>query len=435
VWHPNGQIYFATGVGLVSLAATGGPTRIVARADTASQLGQIRTVSLTPDARLLVGVLRRDTVRVAVMSTEGGDVRFLPNDVRRAWFVGDIFVFLRDDQSYASAFDLGNVRLRGDPVPITEIPGGEPVSPGATAAWFDGTSSRRMEELVWVGRDGEATSAGMAPGGYRWPRLSPDGRRMAVSPGGTRQPLTVVDWASASRSPLADVLAGEPVWFRDGSRVVASTSVARTQQALLSQRADGSRAPDTLLAASHLEAWPTDVSPGDSLLLYYGNAPGETMDVFVLELRTKTSRRLTLPGDQRGARFSPDGRWIAFQSVDGARQEVVVMPWPALDERHVVSSEGGVEPAWSHDGRELYFRIGGRMFVATVTPGAAWSASPPAVLFRGPFVSDLGGDQSYDVAPDGRFLMMRAAGGARPQILVVEHWAAELERKLAEAQR
>jgi serine/threonine-protein kinase len=435
VWHPNGQIYFATDVGVVSLASTGGPMRAVARADTASQLGQLRTVSLTPDARLLVRMERRDTVQLAIMSTEGRDVRFLPDDVRRAWFVGDIIVFVRENQLYASAFDLRNVRLRGDPVPITEIPGGEPVSPGATAAWFDGTISGRTEELVWVGRHGEATSAGMAPGGYRWPRLSPDGRRLAVWSGGTRQPISVIDLASGARSLLADFRSGEPVWFRDGSRVVTSAPVAGTQYALLSQRSDGSRAPDTLLAASRLEAWPTDVSPGDSLLLYYGNAPGETQDIFVLDLRTKTSRRLTLPGDQRGARFSPDGRWIAFQSVDGARQEVVVMPWPALDERHVVSTEGGVEPVWSRDGRELYFRIGGRVFAVKVTPGATWSAAPPAELFRGPFASDLGGDQSYDVAPDGRFLMLRFAGGARPQIRVIEHWAAELERKVAEAQR
>ena len=91
--------------------------------------------------------------------------------------------------------------------------------------------------------------------------------------------------------------------FRDGSRVVTSQQTAGPRYALISQRSDGNGAPDTLLPPSRTEAWPTDMSPGDSLLLYYGNAPGEPQNVFVLDLRTKTSRRITMQGSQRGARL------------------------------------------------------------------------------------------------------------------------------------
>ena len=75
------------------------------------------------------------------------------------------------------------------------------------------------------------------------------------------------------------------------------------------------------------------------------------------------------------------------------------------------------------------------MFVVKVTPDATWSSTSPAELFRGPFASDPGGDHRYDVAPDGRFLMLRYAGGARPQLRVIHNWAAAPKRKLAEAQR
>jgi Tol biopolymer transport system component len=431
VWHPDGRIYFATSTGLRWLPAAGGTARTIASGDTTSRLDRIGEMSLTPDSRLLVSMPRRDTVRLAIVSPDG-DVRFLPVDVGApAWFVGDILVFTRERQLYASAFDLRDLRTSAEPVPITDPTDEAHVSPGQTAAWFDVAVSRRVEP-VWVSRSGQITPVGLAPGAYRWPRLSPDGRRVALLRTGERL-IEVVDVAAGSRSRLAQP-GGEPVWFRDGSRVLTWAS-AGPQYGLITQFVDANRVPDTLIAVSREHTFPTDVSAGDSLLLYYGNAPGESPDVFVLDLRTKTSRRIARPGYQRGARFSPDGRWIALQSLDGGRREVVVVPWPALDAQHVVSSDGGEEPAWSHDGRELYFRIGGRMFAVTVTPGAAWSATPPAELFRGPFASDPYGDQSFDVAPDGRFFMLRFAGDARPQLRVIHNWAAELTRKLAEAQR
>ena len=435
VWHPNGQIYFATTVGLRSLPASGGTARTVLRTDSASTLGRIGRMSLTPDARLLVTIFVGDSARSAVVSPEGGGVGFLPADILLPQFVGEALVFGRERQLYASGFDLGAQRLTGEPIAITDLVTAGEVSSGATAAWFDATISRSVE-AVWVNRRGAVASAGVPPAAYRWPRLSPDARRLSVWSPGAGPSITVVDLASGTRSRLpAPGGFSEPVWFRDGSRVVMSGQTAGPRYTLISERPDGSGVPDTLLVPSRIEAYPTDMSPGDSLVLYYGNAPAELQNVFVLDLRTKKSRRITARTEQRGARFSPDGRWIALQSLDGARQEIIVLPWPALDAQHVVSTEGGVEPAWSADGRELYFRIGGRMFVVKVTAGATWSSTPPTELFRGPFASDPFGDQSYDVAPDGRFLMLRYAGGARPQLRVIHNWAAELKRKLAEAQR
>ncbi len=442
VWLPEGDIHFTGPRGLVVVPANGGSTRTVAVGDSAGGGEPLFDLSRAPDGRLLAQVSRDGRARLALLSTDGRDVRLLPDDVRPpAGFVGDLLVFARAGQRYASAFDPAALRPVGEPLTLTDLP---PVSYevaawlrlAASTAWVEGTSAPRVEP-VWVDRAGAATPVGVAATRIRWPRLSPDGRRLALAVTGDQQ-LVVDDLAAGTRTRLqAPAGRTEPVWFHDGTRLVTSKGWGTSRNALVVQRADGSRAPDTLLTSGR-DLWPTDVSPGDSLLLFYGATEGDPQDVQALHLRTRQLHRLALPGEQRGARFSPDMRWVALQSREGGgRYDVLVVPWPSLDARHVVSTDGGgEEPIWSRDGRELFYRRGGRVMVVRVTPGEAWTASPPAELFGGSFEADQYGDQSWDIAPDGRFLMLRAVGQPRLEIRVIQHWAAELARRLADgAQR
>jgi hypothetical protein len=436
VWSAGGEIYVNGAHGLLVVPAAGGTVRRVALPDSAGDEAAVDELRPAPDGRLLARVMRGSKRRLALLSTDGRDVRLLPEDVGApASFAGETLVFTRERQRYASAFDLATLRLVGEPLPLTDLPPGQlawPLASGTSTAWFDGMSERRVE-LVWVDRTGAATPVGVPAGDIRWPRLSPDGRRLALY---SAAGMAVADLATRASSPLlASSGRTEPVWFRDGTRLVTSLQLSRSRYALLSQRADGSRVPDTLITSGR-DVWPTDVSPGDSLLLFYGATDGDPQDVQVLDLRTKQIRRVALPGEQRGARFSPDMRWIALESREGAgRFDVIVEPWPSLDARYVVSTDGGEEPTWSRDGRELFYRRAGRVMSVKVAAGAGWSASPPAELPGGAFESDLYGDQSWDVAPDGRFLLMRAAGQSRLQIRVIQHWAAELTRKLADVER
>jgi Tol biopolymer transport system component len=152
----------------------------------------------------------------------------------------------------------------------------------------------------------------------------------------------------------------------------------------------------------------------------------------VLNRRTKEKRRFVLPGYQRGGRLSPDGRWLAFQSAQRDTWEVHVRPFPSFDADYRLSADGGDEPAWSADGKELYFRRGPDMMVVNVPPAGAAGAWPPArVLFTGGFARDHYGDQSYDVTRDGRFLMMRPAGSSQVHVQVVFDWMAEVRARLA----
>jgi serine/threonine-protein kinase len=198
--------------------------------------------------------------------------------------------------------------------------------------------------------------------------------------------------------------------------------------------ADASRPPDTLYTGP-LESWPTAFSPDGRWLAFYAAVGSDPGDIHFLERATGQLRHLTLPGYQRGARFSPDGRFVAYQSEESGAWQVYVRPWPGLDAQWKVSTDNGDEPLWSRDGRELFFRSGDRVLGVRVLPGAAFAASEPRELFRGPYLRDPFGDQSWDIAPDGRFLMSRLAPGATAEVRVIRNWIAEGRQAIAESHR
>jgi hypothetical protein len=189
--------------------------------------------------------------------------------------------------------------------------------------------------------------------------------------------------------------------------------------------ADGVQAPDSSLDFGH-EAWPTSMAPDGRTLLLYGAVEGDQGDLFTRDWDSHKERRIALPGFQRGGRFSPGGDRIAYQSDESGRWEIYVQPWPSLDARIAVSVNGGTEPVWSPDGRELYFRNGDQVMAAALGPGR--TIAPPRVLFRGPYLYDLYGDQSWDVMRDGRFVMMKPVGQARFEVRIVKHWLRLVER-------
>lgn len=199
---------------------------------------------------------------------------------------------------------------------------------------------------------------------------------------------------------------------------------------LLMQPADASRPPDVLYPGP-LPTWPTDVSRDGSTLAFYAAEGLALDDLYVLTIPDRTVRRVVeRPGFQRGGRFSPDGRWFAYQSLESGKSEIRVQPWPALDASWVVSQDGGTEPVWSRDGKRLFFRNGSRVMTVDVLSGQSFHSEPPREVLRGDWFSDLYGDQSWDVAADGRFLMMRQAPGSRVRVKVIRNWITEFRASL-----
>lgn len=139
-------------------------------------------------------------------------------------------------------------------------------------------------------------------------------------------------------------------------------------------------------------------------------------------------------------RISPDGRWIAFHSNESGRNEVYVRPFPDVDQgRWQVSTEGGSDPRWASNGRELFFNVGGNAIAlsrwsSAIQPGATFVAGKPTQIATSP--SEDYPSFAYDVAPDGRLLVHLAASrgtaadASRPHLVVVQHWFDELKARV-----
>ena len=442
-WHPDGRILLSGARGLWAFPARGGAPSLILPVDSAKgeRFGEI---ALMDDGQLLLNVEDRTGRHLEVVSSDGRErTRILPG-AETGGIVGDILIYRQAGQDRATRFDLRRLEPVGQPVPLPELPTSRLA---ASIAWV-APEDRPRRELVWVAKSGRATPIGLPAATYRWPRLSPGGQRIVVDQGveTARQiaqsvrEIVVRDLLRGTLAPLRGF--SEPVWSADGLRVYMSRGDAGG--GLLAQVADASRPPDTLLVLDQGDSFPTSASPDGRWLAWYGrvtdsgtavDATDPHNDLFFLDLIDRASRRIRLPGTQRGARFSPDGRWVAYQSTESGREEVFVRPWPSLDANYLISNGGGTEPIWAPDGRELYYRRQNEIMAATVTVrDRVLEKGPARVLFSGPFLTDVTGDQSWDVAPDGRFLMMRAVPGGRAIVRVALHWIAEVRARLEAAQ-
>ena len=431
-WHPDGRIIVAGIRGLWALRASGGNAALVLAAD--SSTGEhFADVGVLSDGRLLLNVVTRTGRHMEVLAPNASTrVRIAPG-AEAGWIIDDILVFTQAGQLRASRFDLSRLDMVGEPVAIPGLPSRRL---SRSIAWLDpGNTAGR--EMVWVSKTGVATPTGLPAGEYRWPRVSPDGRSIVVGlelgAEGTR--IQVVDPGRRTVTPLLGYT--EPVWSSDGRRVAMSTG-NRPLGGLVMQVADASRSPDTLVALTAGDAWPSSWSPDGTWLAYYGatlggggNADADVDDLFFMDVAKRESRRIRMPRTQRGGRFSPDGRWFAYQSEESGRDEVHVRPWPAMDVDYLISTGGGTEPVWAPDGKELYYRRADEVLGMTVSVlNGAFVRGTPRVLFSGPFAHDQSGDQSYDIAPDGRFLMLRPVTGGRVLLEVALNWIADVRARL-----
>jgi serine/threonine-protein kinase len=146
---------------------------------------------------------------------------------------------------------------------------------------------------------------------------------------------------------------------------------------------------------------------------------------------TEPERFVGTAANERAPRFSRDGRWIAYVANSTGRDEVYLRPYPGPGASTPVSTSGGAEPAWSRDGRELFYRAGNQMFGVSVNTVGTLALGEPRVLFDRPFEREGLGVANYDVAADGRFIMVAAPqsdGSSSADLAVVENWVRELER-------
>jgi serine/threonine-protein kinase len=294
-------------------------------------------------------------------------------------------------------------------------------------------------ELVFVDRAGRATPVP----GFDKPlttgqaRFSPAGRRIAFVEKAISGRLWLFDVERKTHRALSqDGLAGFPLWSPDGTRLVVRWSVAGPIS-LWSVPIEGGGAWERLTAADDV---PSSFSPDGRTLAFSRMGARGRGDVLLYRFADhQVVPFIATDANEWAAAFSPDGRWLAYVSDESGRAEVYVTSFPDRRKTLVVSTRGGMEPAWSRDGTELFYRVygaEGALMSVRVTLGEAIALGPPRRLFPSAAFDAYGGPFGYDLTPDGRgFLFGRDKPGVMPvppapitRLDLVHNWFAELER-------
>jgi Tol biopolymer transport system component len=220
-----------------------------------------------------------------------------------------------------------------------------------------------------------------------------------------------------------------PIWTFDGKRVTYAATRQSTPD-LIEIAADGTGAPEWLLR-KRPGIWPASWSPDGSILLFTEEHPDTNFDIWMFPTDGGEAEPWLQTSAIEGKPvFSPDGRWVAFQSDESGQHEVFVGSFPNIGQKYRISTDGGTEPVWATDGEELFYRNGDKMMAAAVMTSREFSSAEPKLLFESKYwqssVAHTGA--SYDVASNGRFLMITESEQDLTQINVVINWAAEVKR-------
>jgi eukaryotic-like serine/threonine-protein kinase len=453
-WGPDGTIYFGTSArpGLFQVAAAGGPPEAVGAGASPGNAAPIRWPEVLPGGRSLlftllpaspeaaggIGALHLATSEAATLLEGSGYARYAP---------GGHLVYSRGDALLAVRFDPVRLRLSGKPIQVLEglladSTGGAAqfaLSDNGTLVYVQGDPGRSEKILQWIDRRGSATPLLSERRDYDLPRLSPDGRRLAVSVSDGRH---LENWVLESSSGSGRRLPSEgsdglPLWSPDGASLTYISPRAGAWT-IFRRPADGSGTPELLVTAENPLS-PSAWSPDGRILLYTEVDPKTHGDVWEVTpgSRVSPSPLVRTPADEWGATLSPDGRFVSYTSDESGRNEVYVKPFPGPGELRKISKGGGYGPVWSRAGSELFYRSGESLMAVPVATRPAFTAGTPRALFQGSFAGPSAGSPNYDVAPDGlRFVFIGEGSRTRNlgQIIVVLGWLEEMKRKVSAAQ-
>jgi eukaryotic-like serine/threonine-protein kinase len=351
-------------------------------------------------------------------------------------------VYAQGGSLMAVPFDPQRLTATGAAAPVVQGVLQSPVT-GAAQYSFSSTGSlvyvsggvqSAQNRLVWVSRTGAEQPVAAPAHAYVFPRISPDGRRVAV--GTTEQETQVWLYDLSRDTPTRLTFEGSvnqnAVWTPDGKRITF-TSNKEGPLNMFWQLADGSGGLERLTTNEYLHV-PMSWSPDGQLLAYIEVNPSTQLDIWVLRMGDRKAQPfLRTRFNETEPRFSPDGRWLAYISDESGRFEIYVQAYPGPGGKWQISTEGGTEPVWNPNGRELFYRSGDKMMAVDITTQAGFAAGKPRMLFEGGYEPAPVPNFNYDVSLDGqRFLMLKPSESAQAptQINVVLNWFEELKRRV-----
>ena len=434
-WAPDNSIVFAPSNAseLWRVSADGGEPQAITALDVARGEFSHRWPEILPDGKSVLFVVGTegswDDAVIAVQTIGANDRRDVVQGGTSPRFSarGSLF-YTRGGTLYSLPFDGGQAGGGGGPVPnmgqIFESSDGASqfsISRAGSLVYVPASSGQNDRTLVWVDRDGNPQPLAAPPRAFADPRLSPDGRVVAVTIGGTPPDVWTFDIARTRLAQFTFEGGTSPIWSTDGGRIAFAANRGGSPD-LFSKAADGSGVEERLTRTPRTDV-PAAWAPDGSILFVESDANGRDIALFAPDRSARSV--LSTTAHESAPALSPDGRVMAYVSDSSGQPEVYValLNDPARATR--VSSVGGSEPVWRRDGSELYFRSGPHMMAATVRTQPSIGVQTARRLFTGRFETGVAWRPAYDVSQDGtRFLMIRAAEAKEPgqELRVILGW-------------
>lgn len=445
-WTDRESIIFSNGKSLMQVPASGGAPQTITTPD--NQKGEtshldpryipgagavLFTISAPASGESAnLAVLDLKTGAYHVVVNGGSDPRYVPT--------GHL-VYLRGSTLFAVPFNVRTLAVAGAERPVIEgvapLSGSYAFSDGGLLAYLLGDAQYDKSQLMWVDRNGVQQASTGPPRLWGNGQISPDGSRLAASI--VRETRAGTDiWVYDLQRGMLTRLTFEgdndnPVWTPDGRRV-AFRSLMRGTQGLYQIPADASGKPELLLAAkTNSTISPTSWAPDGKALVYVEADADAKTRLWVLPLAGRNGQNQPYPfhdasANEGAGEVSPDGRWLAYRSEETGSAEIYVQAFPVSGRKIRISSQGGIRPRWSANGRELfYWQLDAESQLMAVEFGAppTFQIGNPKSLFK---LARRPGT-TFDVAHDGmRFLIEGGLDQSASKIAVVVNWFTELRR-------
>jgi len=446
-WSPEGVIIFEPTPNdpLYRVSAEGGEPTPLTTLATSRQEASHRWPHFLPDGRhFLFSVFGGPHSQgIYLSSIDEKDSRRLV-DARESSAVyaePGFLLFRRETTLVAQAFDAQKLQVSGEPIPIAEQVGFEATtlqtyfSVSQTGVLVFSTGGAGKTQLTWIDRSGKEVGLIGPPSNYIRPLLSPDGKRIAVDGPDSQgnRDITLIDLGGNLTRFTFDLATDLfPVWSPDGSHIVFSSD--RDGPRNLYQKNATGAGKEELLLKTDTNKIPMDWSADGKYILFTVNDPKTKIDLWVLPLfgDQKPIPWLQTEANERLARFSPDGRWIAYVSDESGVNEIYVQSFPIAGGKWQVSTNGGYFPTWRHDGKELFYVSSDKkmMVVEIKGEGANFERGVSKALFDVRIPSFNTPQSQYGVTADGQKFIVAAPVGETTSIPidVVWNWTAALKR-------
>jgi Tol biopolymer transport system component len=444
-WNTDGVILFAPNSGrdgLHRVSSAGGQSTVITTPGPESGVGAHSWPYFLPDGKHFL-YLAQDYTSYAGSLLSKETKRLLSAESRAVYASPGFLLFIRQGTLMGQPFNAGALQVNGEPFRIAENVrsnssafGGAAFSVSDSGALTYRSGSNAGPRVVWFDRSGKQLEPINQSGDSAAPRLSPDETRIAVERrDGGQSDIWIIDLARGtnSRMTFSPKNETEVIWSPDGSHVIYAVESAG-KKSIYQRLATGS-GNEELLFKSDLDSAPTDWSQDGRFVLFYSRRNPKTgNDLFVLPMvgERKPQPLIQTPFTDAAAQFSPDGKWVAYWSDESGTNQTYVQPFPQTGEKIQISVDGGSQPRWRSDGKELFFiSLDARMLAVDVESASKFHAGLPKALFQIPGYSgaQAGGVGRYSVTRDGkRFLLPINADLEKSPITVVLNWTAKLKK-------